>query len=92
MVLSLHNMAHIAIEAKDVNKALDYWYEALSLAMEIRNAEGIFHVAGSLGQLLARIGEKEQATKLLKLAIQVGRQAGFLGTDQMEEILKSSAG
>jgi tetratricopeptide (TPR) repeat protein len=92
MVPSLHNMAHIAIEAKDVDKALDYWYEALSIAMEIRNAEGIFHVAGSLGQLLAGIGEKEQATKLLKLAIQVGRQAGFPGTDQVEEILKSSAG
>jgi hypothetical protein len=85
-------MAHIALEVEDVNKALDYWSETLSIAMETRNAEGHFHVAGSLGLVLARLGEKEQATKLLKLAAQVGRQAGFPGTDQLEKILKSLAG
>jgi tetratricopeptide (TPR) repeat protein len=92
MISTLHNMAHIALESNDVNKALDYWYEALSISMETRNAEGIFHVAGSVGQVLAGLGEKDQAAKLLKLAAQVGRQAGFPDTDQVEEILKSLAG
>ncbi len=56
MISSLHNMAHIAIEAKNVNKALDYWSEALSIALKTHNAEGLFHRAGSLGQVLAGLG------------------------------------
>ncbi|MEW6668645.1 MAG: tetratricopeptide repeat protein, partial [Thermodesulfobacteriota bacterium] len=88
---TLHNMAHIALGANDIEKALRYWSEALSIAMETRNAEGIFHVAGILGQLLAQLGDKEQATKLLELAIQVGRQSGFPGTDRLEETLKTLA-
>ena len=88
MTNSLHNMAHTALRAGDGEKALSLWSEALSLAMETRNAEGVFHVAGTLGGVLARAGIKDEARRLLTLAVETGRQAGFPGTDEVEQALR----
>lgn len=63
------------------------WSEALSLARETQDALGIFHAAGTLGRVLAQIGKPEEARKLLTLAVEVGRQAGFPETQQFEEML-----
>ena len=77
MIATLHNMAHIALQANKGEQALTLWSEALQLAVETQNAQGIFEVAGTLGTLFARAGNKEQAEQLLRLAIKAGRQAGF---------------
>src|SRR4051794_7571501 len=45
LITTLHNMAHIVLQARDFDRAMTLWSEALSLALETRNAQGIFHVA-----------------------------------------------
>ncbi len=89
MIPTLHNMAHLALQAQDLNKAFGLWSEALTLAMETNNALGIFHVASTLGSLLVQVqGQEEQAVGLLRLAVQVGKQAGFPEVQQVEERLR----
>src|SRR5262249_42510566 len=84
LILTQHNTASIALQAEDFARAMALWSEALSLALEMRNAQGIFHVARSLGILLARTGHKNQAAGLLELAVNAGKQAGFPGVEQVE--------
>ena len=88
MITTLHNMAEIALQAGDGEKALSHWSEALSLAMETRNAEGIFNVAGTLGRVLAGTGQKDEGRRLLTLAVDTGKQAGFPGTGVFEQALR----
>ncbi len=76
MIPTLHNMALIAVRNSNPKRAVDYWQEALQLALDTGNAQGIFHVAGALGQ---RAGSAE----LLELAISTGKQAGFPGVEEL---------
>ena len=92
MIATLHNMASIALQAQDGERAFTLWSEALSLALDTRNAQGIFHVAGTLGTLLAQAGDKAQAAQLLTLAIDAGKQAGFPGVEELEEELRRVQG
>ncbi|MBI2877009.1 MAG: tetratricopeptide repeat protein [Candidatus Tectomicrobia bacterium] len=88
MSRSLYNMGFIALESKDLGQAMTLWSEALSLAMKAQDALGIFHVAGTLGSVLAQAGNPEEARKLLTLAVEVGRQAGFPKVQELEEVLQ----
>jgi len=83
----LHNMASIAYNSQDWEKTLSYWSEAWQLAMETRNAEGIFHVGRDLGQILIAAGQKEDGVQLLTTARDVGRAAGFPGVDALDAAL-----
>ena len=53
---------------------------------------GLFQVASALGDLMAHLGEKEQARKLLTLAVSVGRQSDFPGLDELESLLNKLNG
>ena len=85
-------MAQIALANEGGQSAMSYWGEALQLAVETGNAQGIFHVAGTLGRLLAQSGGGQQAASLLQMAIDAGRQAGFPGVEEYETILQSLTG
>jgi len=87
MIATLHNMGHIAMN-KDVGKAVELWSEALSLAMETKDAQGLFNVGRDFGDFLYETGNKEQGRQLLSLAIQVGRQAGFPDVHEVEALLQ----
>lgn len=93
MTATLHNMASIALyQQQDLETALKDWGEALQLAMETRNAQGIFHVAGTLGRILGQLGQKDQARQLLEMAAAAGRQAGFPGVEELEDALRELKG
>ena len=89
MIPTLHNMASIALgQRQDLDAVLAYWGEALQLAMQTRNALGIFHVAGTLGGIFAQMGQKDQARQLLQMAAAVGRRAGLPGVEELEGQLR----
>jgi hypothetical protein len=79
--------ARIVLAQGDPQPALEYWQEALALAQETGNAEGLFHVAGAMGRVLAQAGQQEPARELPGLAIQVGRSAGLPGVERLEQAL-----
>jgi uncharacterized iron-regulated protein len=89
MIPTLHNMAHIALQAEDLQKAAEAWSEALDLAMKTQNAAGLFHVGRDLGGLMAQTGKTDAAKQILTLAVQSGKAAGFPGVDQIEKTLAS---
>jgi len=89
MIATLHNMAHIAKQSEDLEKAVSLWSEALSLAMETKNAMGMYNVGRYFGSLLAQLGNHEEAKKLLSMAVQVGRAAGFPNVQKVEEMLNA---
>jgi len=62
--------------------------EALNIALEIRDAQGIFYAAGALGVRAAYAGANEPAKQYLTMALNVGRQAGFPETEKIEEELR----
>ncbi len=66
---------------------MSLWSEALSIAMETGDAQGIFHVAKTLGSVFATMGNNDDARKLLNLAVEVGSEAGFPQVQEVEEIL-----
>jgi tetratricopeptide (TPR) repeat protein len=85
---TLHNMGFIAFEAQAVEQALSLWKQALDIALEIREARLLFHTARTLGSVLARVGARDEAKALLQMAVQVGRQAGLPGVDEVEAMLR----
>ncbi len=87
MILALHDLGHIAMQAEQREKAFQYWFQGLAFAKEANNAEGTFHMAGPLGRILLQAGRPEEGRKLLELAISVGKQAGFTGVDALEDLL-----
>ncbi|MBM4288673.1 MAG: tetratricopeptide repeat protein [Deltaproteobacteria bacterium] len=87
MIPALHNMCHIFMQTEKPEEALQHWSQALNLAHDICNAEGIFRVAGTLGRFLAQHGDRRQAAEVLEETLQVGCQAGFPGTDDLAALL-----
>ena len=81
-------MAWIAHNSEDWEKTLSFWSEAWQMAMETRNAEGIFNLGRDLGQFLIAAGQKEQGLVLLKTARDVGRAVGFPGVDALDTALR----
>lgn len=87
LVATLHNMGHIAWQADNAEHAMTLWSEALTIAMETRDAQGLFHTAGTLGQVFASAGALAQARQLLQLAVEVGKTAGFPEVQEVEALL-----
>jgi len=84
----LSNLACIAFELQESEKALLYWNESYELSLEIDNKKGLFEVGRDFGNFLAQLGNKESAREKLTAALQIGKQAGFPGTDGIEEKLR----
>ena len=64
------------------------WSEAFTIAMETQNAQGIFHTARTLGQVLASAEAPTQARQLLQLAVEVGKAGGFPEVQEVEAVLR----
>ena len=81
-------MASIAIQNKDIKKFMDYETTAYQLAMETKNAMGIYNVGTLLGRVLYQIGNKKEGILLLKRSLEIGKAAGFPDVGVIEEILR----
>ena len=55
LVATLHNMGHIAWKAQNMERAMTLWSEALALARETQNAQGLFHTASTLARYWSRL-------------------------------------
>jgi hypothetical protein len=77
LVATLHNMGHIAWQADNLEHAMTLWSEAFSIAMETRNAQGIFQTASTLGQVLASVGAPAQARRCCNWRLRWGRPLAF---------------
>jgi tetratricopeptide (TPR) repeat protein len=88
MIPTLHNLAHIYLQNQQLQQALQSFAEALQLAQETNNAEGLLNVARDFGNLLCLIGQKEEGVKLLQLSLEVGQRIGHPGLPQLEELLR----
>ena len=69
---TLHNMAYLALQSGDPNKAMSLWVEALQAARATGNAEGLFEVSRALGAVLAQAGRAKEARPLFAEALEVG--------------------
>jgi hypothetical protein len=76
------------LQNEEVNKALDAFTEALQLARETGNAEGIFTVSRDLGGLLCRMDQKEAGIPLLKQAVAVGKTMERPDVEEIEKLFK----
>ena len=88
MIPTLHNMAHIHLQNRQIEPALEKFVQALKLAQETQNAEGLFNVSRDLGNVLCQLGEKEQGLPLLQQALQVGRSMGHPGAGEVEALVR----
>lgn len=89
MIAVYHNMAHAALDGGEYGKALTLWEKALDLAVHTQHAQGIFHVASTLGRVLAKSGHIREAGIVLKLASDTGHAAGFPGATAIDELLSA---
>ncbi|MDZ7397084.1 MAG: tetratricopeptide repeat protein [candidate division KSB1 bacterium] len=88
MIPTLHNLALIYLQNQQLEAALQSFMEALQLAHETNYAEGIFNVSRDLGRLLCDLGQKKLGLPLLRQALEVGRQIGHPGTDEVQKLLQ----
>ena len=96
----LHFSGHAVFKEKDntgylqlenpVNLSPDLEYEttAYQLAMETKDAMGIYHVGKALGHQMAKQGMKKEGVHLLKQSLEIGKAAGFPDVGVIEEILR----
>ncbi|MDZ7317165.1 MAG: tetratricopeptide repeat protein, partial [candidate division KSB1 bacterium] len=89
MIPTLHNMAHIFLQQNDLQQAVEHFAEAYRLALETKDAMGLFNVGRDLGQLLVASGEKEKGVQILRQAYEIGRNAGLAGTEEIKNILNA---
>jgi tellurite resistance protein len=87
-VATLDSMASIAWEAQNMERAMTLLREAFALARETQNADGLFHTASRLGQVLAQGGTASEARPFLQLAVKVGKAAGFADVQEVEAVLR----
>jgi tetratricopeptide (TPR) repeat protein len=85
---ALYNMGHIAWEAQNMERAMTLWRESFALARETQDAQGLFHTAGIIGQVLVQVGAESEARPWLQLAVEVGKAAGFAGVQELEAVLR----
>ena len=60
----------------EVQKAIEYYEQALVIAREIGDRQGEGDALGSLGLAYASLGELQKATSLLQQAKAIGEQIG----------------
>ncbi|MFA6011340.1 MAG: tetratricopeptide repeat protein [Desulfobacteraceae bacterium] len=89
MIAVYHNMAHAALDQGEYGKALTLWEKTLDLAVATQHAQGIFHVASTLGRVLAKSGHIREAGIVLKLASETGHAAGFPEATAIDELLSA---
>jgi len=87
MIPILHNMAWIFWEKEDVQKALNTEKEAYQIAIQTKDAMGIFQVGQTLGNWLVQMGQREEGKAMLQQAYRIGAAAGLPGTEEIKEIL-----
>ena len=77
------------VHAVAINSALflDYITQAYSIANDINNAEGIFHVDKTYGTYLCQTGHPDQGLPILRKSLEVGNKAGFSGTDELAQLI-----
>jgi len=85
---TLHNMASILWERKNSKAALKTEYNAYQLALQIKDAMGLFNVGKTLGTWLIQIGEKDEGRAMLQQAYQIGSAAGLPGTEEIQKMLE----
>jgi tetratricopeptide (TPR) repeat protein len=85
---TLHNMAGIALEKEDIEKFMEYETTAYKIAMETKDAMGLYQVGKLLGKVLYQLGNKKEGTEILKRSLAIGKAAKFPGVGKIEEILK----
>ena len=71
-----------------MERAMTLWSEAFAIARETQNAQGLFHTASTLGQVLAQVGDESEARRFLQLAVEVGKAAGFADVQEVEAVLR----
>ena len=87
MIPTLHNMASIELQRESGEKAMQYWMQALELAMKTGNAAGIYNVAGTVGSLMVRMDAPHQAKEMLSLAVNVVKHGGMKDTQNFAGML-----
>ncbi len=81
-------MALIALGKKDIEKFMEYETTAYKIAMETKDAMGLYQVGKLLGRVLYQMGKKKEGTEILKQSLSIGKAAKFPDVGEIEEILK----
>lgn len=84
---TLHNMAMIELEKKNIENMFALEMQAYHLALEINDAMGLFQVGQVLGQLLADRGQEKEGMVILRRAYEIGQAAGLPGTEEIKSSL-----
>ncbi len=88
IIPTLHNMAQIAFQNKDMEKYFAYETEAYQIVTAINDAMGIYALGQYLGFFLAQAGDKEQGLAMLYRSLKIDQSAGFPDVGDVEEAIK----
>lgn len=88
MISTLHNIAQIALFNKGYDKFFVYESMAWEMARYAGFAIGIFKAGQSYGENVVKEGSLYNGLRILKIAYNVGKRAGFPGTDKLEKLIE----
>jgi tetratricopeptide (TPR) repeat protein len=86
----LFNLALLELRGKNPDKGIKKMSEAWQIAVELNEAISLFHIGKLLGTILMEVGCRNEGLKMLRIAHEAGKVAGFPGADEVEALLESN--
>jgi hypothetical protein len=69
------------------DKAIELMSEAWGIALEIKYAEALFNIGRIFGEILIERGQRDEGLRILGVAYEVGKTAGFAGVDELKAVI-----
>jgi tetratricopeptide (TPR) repeat protein len=85
----LFNHALLELDKHNLENGIKLLSEAWRIAIELKEAEALFHIGRLLGKIRVEIGCRDEGLKMLRTAYKAGKAAGFADADKVKALLES---
>jgi tetratricopeptide (TPR) repeat protein len=84
---SLFNLGHLELSNKNLERGMRLILEAWQIAVELKDAEALFHIGRRLGGILLMAGCRDEGQNILRIAYDAGKKAGFPEIGEVKALL-----
>jgi tetratricopeptide (TPR) repeat protein len=85
---SLFNIGCLEFKKNNPDKAAGLMSEAWQIAVELKHAEALFNIGRIFGKILTGRRQLDEGLKILSIAYEVGKTAGFAGVDELKATIE----
>jgi DNA-binding MarR family transcriptional regulator len=91
LACSLFNIGIFELRRQHIEKAAKLMSEAWQIAVELKHAKALFNIGKELGMIQLERGCRDEGLKMLRIAYEAGKAAGFPDADKIRAVLEKLA-